>query len=56
MPLIQPSKWRVYYGIKKKAIYNLIPQKYYPITELIKEAALEEIKTTIEQAFIQYLL
>jgi D-alanine-D-alanine ligase-like ATP-grasp enzyme len=41
--------------VSKKAIYNLIPQKYYPITELIKEgAALEEIKTTIEQAFIQY--
>jgi hypothetical protein len=22
--------------VSKKAIYNLIPQKYYPITELIK--------------------
>jgi hypothetical protein len=35
-----------------KAIYNLIPQ-IYPITELIRGAALEEIKTTIEQV-IQY--
>jgi hypothetical protein len=35
MPLIQLSKTEVYYGIKK-TIYNLIPQKYYPITELIK--------------------
>jgi hypothetical protein len=25
--------------VSKKAIYNLIPQKYYPITELIKEGA-----------------
>jgi D-alanine-D-alanine ligase-like ATP-grasp enzyme len=41
--------------VSKKAIYNLIPQKYYPITELIKEgSALEEIKTTIEKAFIRY--
>jgi hypothetical protein len=40
--------------VSKKAIYNLIPQKYYPITELIKRRALEEIKTTIEKAFIQY--
>jgi hypothetical protein len=23
--------------VSKKAIYNLIPQKYYPITELIEE-------------------
>jgi hypothetical protein len=38
--------------VSKKAIYNLIPQKYYPITELIKEGALKEIKTTIEKAFI----
>jgi hypothetical protein len=38
--------------VSKKAIYNLI-QKYYPITELIKEGQ-QEIKTTIEQAFIQY--
>jgi hypothetical protein len=38
--------------VSKKAIYNLIPQKYYPITELIKRgAALEEIKTTIEISF-----
>jgi hypothetical protein len=42
--------------VSKKAIYNLIPQKYYPITELIKEGALKEIKTTIEKAFIQYLV
>jgi hypothetical protein len=40
--------------VSKKAIYNLIPQKYYPITELIRRSALEEIKTTIEKAFIQY--
>ncbi|PKH67563.1 D-alanine--D-alanine ligase [Flavobacterium sp. ALD4] len=39
----------------KKEIYNLIPQQYYPITELIKEGtSLEEIKTTIEEASIQY--
>jgi hypothetical protein len=31
--------------VSKKAIYNLIPQKYYPITELIKRGGLEEIKT-----------
>jgi hypothetical protein len=35
--------------VSKKAIYNLIPQKYYPITELIRRSALEEIKTTIEK-------
>lgn len=41
--------------VSKKAIYNLIPQKYYPRTELIEEGmAVEEIKTTIEKAFIQY--
>jgi hypothetical protein len=39
--------------VSKKAIYNLIPQKYYPITELIRGGH-EEIKTTIEKAFIQY--
>jgi hypothetical protein len=35
MPLIQLSKRR-FIMVSKKAIYNLIPQKY-PITELIKE-------------------
>jgi hypothetical protein len=34
--------------VSKKAIYNLIPQKYYPITELIKRGGIKEIKTTIE--------
>jgi hypothetical protein len=34
--------------VSKKAIYNLIPQKYYPITELIKEVGIK-IKTTIEK-------
>lgn len=39
----------------KKAIYNLIPQQYYPRTELIKEGtSLEEIKAIIEDASIQY--
>jgi hypothetical protein len=27
--------------VSKKAIYNLIPQKYYPITELIKEVGIK---------------
>ncbi|WP_349293272.1 D-alanine--D-alanine ligase [Flavobacterium eburneipallidum] len=39
----------------KKAIYNLIPQKYYPKTELIKEATpLNEILKTIEKSNIKY--
>jgi hypothetical protein len=37
--------------VSKKAIYNLIPQKYYPITELIKRTALEEIKTIEKLSF-----
>jgi hypothetical protein len=39
----------------KKAIYNLIPQQYYPKTELIKEGtAVVEIKSIIEQSNIRY--
>ncbi|SEA85372.1 hypothetical protein SAMN05443667_11029 [Flavobacterium gillisiae] len=39
----------------KKAIYNLIPQQYYPKTELIKEGtAVVEIKAIIEQSNIRY--
>lgn len=39
----------------KKAIYNLIPQQYYPKTELIKEAtALEEILKIIKKSNIKY--
>jgi hypothetical protein len=45
MPLIQLSKNGGFIMVSKKAIYNLIPQKYYPITELIKRGGLEEIKT-----------
>ena len=41
----------------KKEIYNLIPQHYYPKTELIKEGtALEEILNSIEAAEIKYPL
>jgi len=41
----------------KKAIYNLIPQQYYPKTELIKEgASLEEIEETITNSGIKYPL
>lgn len=41
----------------KKAIYDLIPQQYYPKTELIKEAtSLDEILKTIEIAGIKYPL
>lgn len=41
----------------KKAIYELIPQQYYPKTELIKEATtLDEILKTIENAGIKYPL
>lgn len=41
----------------KKAIYNLIPQQYYPKTELIKEGtAVVEIKAIIEQSNIRYPL
>lgn len=39
----------------KKAIYDLIPQKYYPKTELIKEATpLEVILKTIEDSGIKF--
>lgn len=39
----------------KKAIYNLIPQHYYPKTELIKEqTAINEILKTIENSGIKY--
>ena len=39
----------------KKAIYNLIPQQYYPKTELIVEGILlEEILKTIQISGIQY--
>lgn len=39
----------------KKAIYNLIPQRYYPKTELIFEGtALEEILKTVQISGIQY--
>ena len=39
----------------KKAIYNLIPQRYYPKTELIFEGTvLEEILKTIQISGIQY--
>lgn len=41
----------------KKAIYDLIPQRYYPKTELIKEgASLEEILKIIEFSGIKYPL
>jgi hypothetical protein len=41
----------------KKAIYDLIPQQYYPKTELIKEGtALEEILKIIQFSAIQYPL
>jgi hypothetical protein len=41
----------------KKAIYDLIPQRYYPKTELIKEGtSLEEIEKIIEEAEIKYPL
>ncbi len=41
----------------KKAIYNLIPQQYYPKTELIIEGTpLEEIQKTIQVSGIQYPL
>ncbi len=39
----------------KKAIYNLIPQKYYPKTELIKDGTpLKEVLKTIENSNIKY--
>jgi len=39
----------------KKEIYNLIPQQYYPKTELIKErTSLNEILKTIENSNIKY--
>ncbi|CAM2934412.1 D-alanine--D-alanine ligase [Flavobacterium frigoris] len=39
----------------KKAIYDLIPQQYYPKTELIKEGtALVEIKVIIKKSNIHY--
>jgi len=39
----------------KKEIYNLIPQQYYPKTELIKEGtAIEEVMDTIEKSNIKY--
>lgn len=39
----------------KKQIYNLIPQNYYPITELIKEkSSFEAINKVLENAGIQY--
>lgn len=41
----------------KKEIYDLIPQKYYPKTELIKEGAtLAEVLETISEANIKYPL
>lgn len=39
----------------KKAIYNLIPQQYYPKTELVIEGtSLKEIQKTVENSGIQY--
>jgi hypothetical protein len=39
----------------KKQIYNLIPQKYYPKTELIKaKTSVEEISKVLEDAGIKY--
>ena len=39
----------------KKEIYDLIPQKYYPKTELITtETSFEEVKTIIEKSKISY--
>lgn len=39
----------------KKEIYNLIPQQYYPNTELIKEGtAIEEVLNVIEKLNIKY--
>lgn len=39
----------------KKAIYDLIPQQYYPKTELIKEGtSLDVIQKTIEKSSIKY--
>ena len=39
----------------KKAIYNLIPQQYYPKTELVIEGTpLEDIQKTVENSGIQY--
>jgi hypothetical protein len=41
----------------KKTIYDLIPQRYYPKTELIKEGtSLEEIEKIIEETEIKYPL
>ena len=41
----------------KKAIYNLIPQHYYPKTELVKGGTpLEEIQNQIEKSGIQFPL
>jgi hypothetical protein len=41
----------------KKEIYNLIPQQYYPKTELIKEGTtLEDVLSVIEAAKIKYPL
>jgi hypothetical protein len=41
----------------KKAIYDLIPQRYYPKTELITEGtSIEEIEKIIESAEIKYPL
>lgn len=41
----------------KKEIYNLIPQRYYPKTELIKEKTdVEEVKQLLEKSGIQYPL
>ena len=41
----------------KKAIYNLIPQQYYPKTELIKEGtSLEQIMKMVEDSGIKYPL
>ncbi len=41
----------------KKAIYNLIPQQYYPKTELvIEKTPLEEILKTIQNSGIKYPL
>ncbi|WP_369765717.1 D-alanine--D-alanine ligase [Flavobacterium sp. WC2429] len=41
----------------KKAIYDLIPQKYYPKTELIREGtSLESIENTIKSSGIKYPL
>ncbi|MEN9907335.1 MAG: hypothetical protein RLZZ540_476 [Bacteroidota bacterium] len=41
----------------KKAIYNLIPQQYYPKTELIKEgSSLEDIEKVITNSGINYPL